>query len=303
MHIPDGFLDTKTWVTTAAASSVAITYAIKKVNEELEEKDPPLMGVLAAFIFAAQMLNFPVAGGTSGHFVGGALAAILLGPWKAILVMFSVVSIQALLFGDGGITALGANILNMAIISPLAAFGTYRLFKHHSLTVGAFTAGLVSTVVAALSCSVELAISGTAPFSIVIPLMTGWHLLIGTGEGLITMTTLSYLARIRPDLIKNHAGLDWQSILVFSGVAAFLALILSPFASSFPDGLEKVAQTLGFIKHETSLFKALIPDYSMPGFGDSKLATGLAGLVGVLMTIFIGYGTAKIVRRRSQKDS
>ena len=301
MHIPDGFLDTKTWVTTAAASGTTIAYAVRKANKEFKEKDAPLMGVLAAFIFAAQMLNFPVAGGTSGHFVGGALAAILLGPWKAMLVMLSVVGVQALLFGDGGITALGANILNMAIVSPLVAFGVYRMLKRYSLAAGAFTAGLVSTIIAAFAASIELAVSGTIPFAIVAPLMAGWHLLIGIGEGLITATTIGYLTKVRPDLIKNHAGLDRRSLVVFSAVAVFLALFLSPFASAFPDGLERVAHDLGFIKKETSSFKALIPDYSIPGFGNGGFATGLAGFVGVLAMILIGYGVAKIAGRHSSK--
>ncbi|HEY3375174.1 MAG TPA: energy-coupling factor ABC transporter permease [Candidatus Aquicultor sp.] len=303
MHIPDGFLDTKTLVTAAAASGATIAYAVRKANKEFEEKDAPLMGVLAAFIFAAQMLNFPVAGGTSGHFVGGALAAILLGPWKAILVMLSVISVQALLFGDGGISALGANILNMAILSPLAGYWVYRLISRKSVTGGAFTAGLVSTIVAALACALELTASGTAPFAIVVPLMTGWHVLIGLGEGAITMATITYLLKVRPDLVNRTATPDKASLVAFGGVAAFLALVISPFASSFPDGLEHIAETTGFINKGTSLFSAFIPGYTMPGLGEGGLATGVAGLVGVLITIGIGYVIAKAVRRRSSVRS
>ncbi|MDI6716300.1 MAG: energy-coupling factor ABC transporter permease [Actinomycetota bacterium] len=299
MHIPDGFLDTKTWVTAAAASAATISYTVKKVSKEFDEKDPPLMGVLAAFIFAAQMLNFPVAGGTSGHFVGAALAAILLGPWKSMLVMLSVVGVQALLFGDGGITSLGANVLNMAIIAPFIAYWIYEILKRFNIYVGTFAAGLISTVVAATACSIELASSGTIPFVISAPLMTGWHLLIGIGEGLITAATVSYLVKVRPDLVRGQASLDWRSLLVFGGVSVFFALFLSPLASTFPDGLERVAHDLGFIKKETNLFKALIPDYAMPGLRSEGLATGLAGFIGVLVTILIGYGIATIAKRRS----
>lgn len=302
MHIPDGFLDTKTWITATAASGVAITYAVKKANKELEEKDPPLMGVLAAFIFAAQMINFPVAGGTSGHFVGGALATILLGPWKAMLAMSSVIVIQAFLFGDGGISTLGANIFNMAILAPSAAYLIYGLLRRFSMPTAAFTAGLVSTVLTALAVALELFVSGTSPLAVTASLMTGWHLLIGIGEGLITATTIGYLARIRPDLIDGNSGLDWRSIAVFTGVATILAVILSPYASSLPDGLERVAHDLGFIDKGTGVFSGIIPDYTVPGLKSDKLATGFAGMIGVFITILIGYGVSSITKRRSAEQ-
>ncbi len=298
MHIPDGFLDTKTWITTAAASGAAVAYAVKKVNRELEEKDPPLMGVLAAFIFAAQMINFPVAGGTSGHFIGGALAAILLGPWKAILVMLSVISVQALLFGDGGITALGANVLNMAIIAPLLAYWIFGALRRFSMPGGAFAAALVSTIITALAAAAELAVSGTSPFVITASLMAGWHLLIGLGEGLITATTIGYLTRVRPDLVKSEGGLDWRSLALFGGVAVFCALFLSPLASSLPDGLNRVAQDVGFAGKEAGGAGGLLPHYAIPGLS-GNLATGLAGLLGVALTISIGYFIATAVKRRS----
>jgi len=301
VHIPDGFLDAKTWVTAAAVSSTAITYAVKKVNKDLEEKDPPLMGFLAAFIFAAQMLNFPVAGGTSGHFVGGALAAILLGPWKAMLVMLSVVTVQALLFGDGGIAALGANVLNMAIVASLIAYWIYGIISRYSIPAGAFVSGLASTLVTALAVSVQLAVSGTVPFAITASLMTGWHLLIGIGEGLITATTIGYLIKVRPDLVKNQAGLDWRSLAVLGAVAVTLVMFLSPFASAMPDGLERVAHDLGFIGSETSFFDALIPDYAIPGLKDERLATVIAGLAGVSITVLAGYALASFTRRRSTR--
>ncbi|HZD60423.1 MAG TPA: energy-coupling factor ABC transporter permease [Anaerolineae bacterium] len=299
MHIPDGFLDTKTWVTAATASGGAVAYAVAKVNKGLEEKDPPLMGVLAAFIFAAQMLNFPVAGGTSGHFIGGALAAILLGPWKAILVMLSVISVQALLFGDGGITALGANILNLAIIAPLSAYWVYGALRRFSVPAGAFVAGLISTVIAASAAAVELSVSGTVPLVLSMPIMAGWHLLIGIGEGIITAVTIGYIARVRSDLVTNTTGFDWRSLMVLAGVASFLALFLSPLASSLPDGLQRVAYELGFAKRGTGLFTALIPNYAIPGVKSEWLAGGLAGLVGISATILIGYGVATAARRRS----
>jgi cobalt/nickel transport system permease protein len=299
MHIPDGFLDTKTWVTAAAASTGTIAYAVKKVNKDFEEKDVPLMGVLAAFVFAAQMINFPVAGGTSGHFLGAALTTILLGPWKAMLVMLSVVSIQALLFGDGGITALGTNVLNMAVIGPLVAHFIYQSLKRFNSGIAVFLTGFSSVFIASIACSVELGISGTVPFTIALPMMAGWHFLIGIGEGIITATAVGFLAKTRPDLIKENMPLGKQGALVITGIAAFVALVLSPFASAFPDGLERVAEDAGFLEHSKTLFNALIPDYAMPGVGSEALATALAGIIGVAITLAAAFTIATIFRKKS----
>ena len=302
MHIPDGFLDTKTWVTAAAASGAVLAYAVRKANAEMEEKDAPLMGVTAAFIFAAQMLNFPVAGGTSGHFIGGALAAILLGPWKAMLTMLSVVTVQALLFGDGGVSTLGANTLNMAIIAPFVAHAMYAVLRRFGASIGAFAAGLVSTMVTALACAVELAASGTAPLLLTTALMGGWHLLIGVGEGVITATTVGFLLKVRPDMVQGRGGVDWRSLTALAGVAVFCALLVSPLASSLPDGLERVAHSVGFSDRAFGLYRALIPDYAVPGFRSEGLATGLAGLVGVVLAVATGFGIAALTRRRPTRE-
>jgi len=168
------------------------------------------MGVSAAFIFAAQMLNFTVAGGTSGHLLGGALAAILLGPWAGMLVITSVLTIQALLFQDGGLLALGANVFNMAIVGVLVAWAVYAAVKRVAGTrgwavmVGAFAAAWLSVVVASIAAAAELAFSGASPWGIVFPAMGGVHVLIGIGEGLITVATLSFLRATRPDLLRLH---------------------------------------------------------------------------------------------------
>lgn len=206
MHIPDGFLDLKTWGGLAAVSAGTVGWAIARTNKTLGEKQVPVLGVSAAFIFAAQMLNFPVAGGTSGHFLGGALAAILLGPASGILVMTTVLLIQCLVFQDGGLTALGANIFNMGVLAVLTGWGVYALFagKRNLISrVGAFLAGLVSVVIAASACAIELAFSGTVPLRVALPAMAGVHVLIGIGEGLITVAALELIFRVRPDLIGS----------------------------------------------------------------------------------------------------
>ncbi len=207
MHIPDGFLNTATSVVTWAASAGGIGYAVRRVNRELEDRRVPLISVTAAFIFAAQMLNFTVAGGTSGHLLGGALAAILLGPWAGMLVLTSVLALQALIFQDGGLLALGANILNMAIVGVLLGRGVYvglkRLLggKVWATTVSGFAAAWVSVVVASLVAAVELALSGASPLGVVLPAMGAVHVLIGIGEGLITVAVLAFLRATRPDLL------------------------------------------------------------------------------------------------------
>ena len=206
MHIPDGFLNVATAATPYVVSAGGIGYAVKEVNKKLKEKQVPLMGVLAAFIFAAQMLNFPVIGGTSGHLIGAALAAILLGPWSAVLIMSCVLIAQSLIFQDGGLLALGANILNMGIIAPFSAYFLYKLGKsilgdnRKGRLIGGFAGAWISVFLAATACAVELALSGASPWGLVLPAMAGIHALIGIGEGLITMAALSVVLATRADL-------------------------------------------------------------------------------------------------------
>jgi cobalt/nickel transport system permease protein len=208
MHIPDGFLSAPVAVTTGVVAVVAIAVAVKVTNKKMGEKQVPMMGVLAAFIFAAQMLNFPVAGGTSGHFVGAALAAILLGPWAAVLILSSVLLVQSLIFQDGGLLALGANITNMGIIAGFGSYYIYKgicaIFKHvrTGTLLGAGIGAWFSVLVASLACAAELSISGTSPWAIALPAMGGVHMVIGIGEGLITVAVLSLIMATRADLLK-----------------------------------------------------------------------------------------------------
>ncbi|MGE5507563.1 MAG: energy-coupling factor ABC transporter permease [Chitinophagales bacterium] len=203
MHIPDGFLDAKTWAGAAALSGVAVGVAVRRTRGELGERQIPTLGVLAAFIFAAQMVNFPVIGGTSGHLVGAVLAAILLGPWPATLIMTTVLAVQALFFQDGGLTALGANVLNMGVVAVWAGYGLYRAVRavlpaaagHLAAT---FAAAWFSVMASALAAACELAWSGTLPLKVVLPALAYWHAFIGLGEGVITTSVVAYLARTYP---------------------------------------------------------------------------------------------------------
>lgn len=208
MHIPDGFLNLPTIGVTSAISVAGLGCAVAAINKKLDEKQVPLMGVTAAFIFAGQMLNFPIAGGTSGHFLGAAFAAILLGPWTAAIIMASVLILQCLIFQDGGITALGANVLNMGLIATFAGYYIYRGIStitggdRRGMIIGAFVGSWSSVFLAAVACAIELWASDASPLQAVLPAMAGWHAIIGIGEGLITVAALSLVLATRKDLLE-----------------------------------------------------------------------------------------------------
>lgn len=208
MHIPDGFLTAPVAAAGIALSTGCVAYAVKATNKKLGDKQIPLMGVLAAFIFAAQMLNFPIAGGTSGHMLGCALAAILIGPWAGMLVMTCVLAVQSLIFQDGGLLALGVNMFNMGVIGCLISFYIYKgiLLPFKGSRTGILLAGGIaawcSVVVASAMAALELVISGMVPFAVALPAMAGVHALIGIGEGLITAAVLGLVLSTRADLFQ-----------------------------------------------------------------------------------------------------
>ncbi len=305
MHIPDGFLSTGVSLILWIVSIAVIAYSLKRVGNELGERQVPFMGVLAAAIFAAQMLNFTVVGGTSGHLLGAALATILLGPWAAVIVMTSVVAIQALIFQDGGLVVLGANLFNMAIVGVAVAYMVYRTIYRMSggrqwgIFVGGFIAAWASIELAALACAFQLAASGTSPANVAIPAMGSIHALIGIGEGLITLGALAFLFATRRDLLTAGDSSAKQGTLVW-GVGLAIALLLavfSPLASAYPDGLEWVAEEHGFIETAQGPLYEIIPDYVFPGVSNEALATILAGIIGTLIVfgvaLAIGYARRK----------
>ncbi|NOH04612.1 MAG: cobalamin biosynthesis protein CbiM [Chloroflexi bacterium] len=299
LHIPDGFLNLVVSLACWAVTAVILGVAISKTNKALGEKQIPLMGVMAAFIFAAQMINFPVAGGTSGHLLGGALAAIVLGPWAGMLVMTAVIAVQALLFQDGGLLVMGSNILNMGLVTAAIGYGLYRSVigqpKAVKLTVIGFAAWL-SVLAGALLTSLQLWLSGTSQLGIVIPAMLGVHALIGLGEALITVFAVAFIMQTRPDLLGegSESAKASRSWIFAGGAIALLVVLLSPFASADPDGLERVAMDMGFINAGQSAPFKLIPDYTIPFLGNTALSTIVAGVVGVIVVgaviILIGRG-------------
>jgi len=293
MHIPDGFLSVLVSIIFWIVSAAFIAVALKRVSRDLGEREAPLMGVLAAAIFAGQMLNFTVTGGTSGHLLGAALAAILVGPWAAMLVMTAVVATQALIFQDGGLVVLGANLFNMAVVGVAVGYTVYRLVQklaggqRWGILTGGFLAAWASIFIASLSCALQLSLSGTSPAQIAVPAMAGIHALIGIGEGLITFGALAFVLTARPDILSSaQAPAKKSRGLLVGGVALSLLLaVLSPLASSHPDGLEWVAEQSGFLDAARAPWFNIIPDYVLPGIQNEALATILAGVIGVMIVL------------------
>jgi cobalt/nickel transport system permease protein len=308
LHIPDGFLSLAISLIFWAITIVLLTVAVRRTSNELGERQIPLMGVMAAFIFAAQMINFPVAGGTSGHLLGGALAAMVLGPWPAMLVMASVIGVQGLLLQDGGLLVMGANIFNMGLLTALIGYGIYRGALGRSRGVRLATAGVaawLSVMAGALATSLQLWLSGTTSLAVVVPAMLGVHALIGVGEALITVAALAFIMQTRPDLLETQAsdargGLGW---VVGGTIATLIVLLLSPLASADPDGLERVAENLGFLDRGLGAPYQLLPDYTIPFLGETPLSTIVAGVIGALVVAAVAVGVARLIRRRPDQPS
>lgn len=341
MHVPDGFINAPVSVAAGAVAATAVAVSLRGARRELDERTAPLAGLVAAFIFAVQMLNFPVAAGTSGHLLGGALAAILVGPFTGVLCVSVVLLMQGILFADGGLTALGVNISNMAVVTVVVAYAVFRgLLKvlpagRRSVTVAAFAGALLSVPGAAVMFTLFYALGGTTdvPIGKVFTAMTGVHVLIGIGEAVITAATVGAVIAVRPDLVHGARGLAvplklrvdgrlvdapaaaaapvpaaarstrplWISGLV---TALVLAGFVSYYASSSPDGLEKVAADQGIDAkaREHAAAGSPLADYSVKDVSDARLSGGLAGIIGVGGTVVVGTGVFWAVRRRRAQD-
>jgi len=306
MHIPDGFLSLTVSLICWALAALTISVAVSKTNKSLGEKQVPLMGVMAAFIFAAQMINFPVAGGTSGHLLGGALAAIMLGPWAGMLVMTAVIAVQGLLFQDGGLLVMGANILNMGLLTCAIGYGLYRSTAGGSRTLRLSVAGVaawISVMAGAFFASIELWLSGTSHLQVVIPAMLFVHAFIGLGEALITVAALSFVLQSRPDLLGDNSesangGRGW----IIVGIAlALIVVFLSPLASTNPDGLNRVAMDLGFI-NATQSHTGPLAGYTIPFLANASASKIAAGAIGAFVVLALATlaGRTLIANRKSK---
>ncbi|MBT2480510.1 energy-coupling factor ABC transporter permease [Streptomyces sp. ISL-94] len=337
MHVPDGFINTPVSAAAGVAAAAAVAVSLRGARRELDERTAPLAGLVAAFIFAVQMLNFPVAAGTSGHLLGGALAAILVGPYTGVLCVSVVLLMQGILFADGGLTALGVNISVMGVVTVVVAYAIFRgLLKvlpttRRSVTAAAFAGALLSVPAAATAFTAIYALGGTTDVALgkVFTAMVGVHVLIGIGEAAITAATVGAVIAVRPDLVHGARGLAaplklrvggelvdapaaaaapapaaarstrkvWATGLV---TALALAGFVSFYASASPDGLEKVAADKGIDQkvEEHAAADSPLADYSVKDVDDARLSGGLAGVIGVGATVAVGSGIFWTVRRR-----
>lgn len=299
LHVPDGFLTVGLAVFCWVLALIAVGLAVRNGRSAFDERLIPLAGIMAAFIFAGQMINFPVAGGTSGHLLGATLAAILLGPWMAILVMTAVIALQALLFQDGGLVVMGANILIMGVIPALVGYGLYKPMANRSRGIKLLTAGVaawLSVMAAALFTSLLLGFSGTSSFRIVVPAMLGIHVFIGLGEALITAAALAFMLKVRPDLLNESGTAGGKGWVAGGVIVVILVLLISPFASSFPDGLEWVAAEQGFLNTAVNAPYQLLPDYTVPFLGQTPVSTIVAGFIGAVLVALIVIGLARLAK-------
>ncbi|MGW1883336.1 energy-coupling factor ABC transporter permease [Streptomyces sp. NPDC001970] len=346
MHVPDGFINLPVSATAGVVAAGAVAVSLRGARRELGgtshagghggERTAPLAGLIAAFIFAVQMLNFPVAAGTSGHLLGGALAAILVGPFTGVLCIAVVLLLQGILFADGGLTALGVNILVMGVVTVAVAYALFRVLVkvlprgRRSVAVASFVAALVSVPAAAAAFTLLYAIGGTTdvPIGTVLSAMVGVHVLIGIGEAVITMLTVGAVIAVRPDLVHGARGLSAPLKLRvggklvdaepasaaapvstgsarpvwIAGLAASLVLagFVSFYASASPDGLEKVAADQGIDRkvEDHAAADSPLADYGVEDVGNARLSGGLAGVIGVGATVAAGTGVFWVVRRR-----
>jgi cobalt/nickel transport system permease protein len=323
MHAPDGFLGVGVALVTGFMSVVVIGFALRQSREQLKDKAIPLAGITAAFIFAAQMFNFPVAAGTTGHILGGALAAILLGPSVGAIVVTIVVVVQALVFADGGITALGYNVLNMAIVPAYGGYAVFRIFRRwlpqsSGGVIGSTgIAAWASVVMASMAFSIEWLFGATAPVSFddVFAAMVGVHALIGIGEGVISALAVGAVLASRPDLVYGATDLERAQLaeskvgvktFVVAGVlvALVFAAVVSQFAADDPDGLERVAEDTGFIGsgQDHTLADFVFADYATAGIDNETLSLAVAGVVGTIVTLLVAYGLFMGLRETRKRD-
>ena len=297
MHLPDGFLAPQLALALWAATALIVGISLRRLAASRDASGaagrPILMGLVGAFIFAAQMFNFPVAAGTSGHLLGGVLAGYLLGPWAGTIVMTTVIGVQALLFQDGGLLALGANIFNMGIIGTL---GGTLIARALALALGggrsariaaAGVAGWLSVMAGAGITALQLGLSGTTDISVGLPAMLGVHVFIGVGEALITVAALTFIATTAPDLLSTEPVTNTSlARRAGAGVGATVIVIglATLFASTKPDGLNSVAQALGFSHLEAGAPFNLFAGYTVPGL-DGTASTIVAALIGAALIV------------------
>ncbi len=324
MHISNGIINGPVSLVYAALAVILLAVCLQRSRQDLSDRLAPMAGLVAAFIFAAQMLNFPVLSGVSGHLLGGALAATLVGPWVGALCVAVVLIVQSLVFADGGVLALGLNISNMALLGTavgyLVVIGLMKLLPRTAFGVGAavFIASVVSVLLASQGFVLQYMLGGSVPLTLsygeIAGVLAGVHVLIGIGEGLIAALAVIAVAKVRPDLVYALRGQRLETEVrrspkpvIIAGLLTALVLAggISYFASGSPDGLDHTAQigceedgsgtcmASGEKDHE--LAGSILGDYSWNGIDGT---TGVAGAIGVVVTFAVGLAIFWVVRRR-----
>ena len=311
MHVPDGFINVQVSAATGLLSFGTLWAYIRSAKTLIADKFIALTGMMSALIFVLQMINFPIAAGTSGHLLGGALAVIVLGPRLGLICLSVVVIIQSLLFADGGLSALGVNVLNMAIVTCATGWVIVKYWlkfigkNKTSIIAVSVVSGIITVVFSSIAFTLEYAIGGTIsiPVSSVLVAMISTHFLIGIGEGIITALIVGLLVRVRPDLVyaydRNDSNTTNVSLYGLFIVLILLLALITPFASSSPDGLESVAENFGF--QETDGVVLLLEDYGINAINNNFISTVLSGLLGVI--VIVAMFTIVVNRRKSGKNS
>ena len=296
MHIPDGYLDMGIAGLFYVLTIAVLGYSVYRVKRE--GTNWALVGVVASAIFAAQMLNWPIPGGTSAHFVGGALAGILLGPYAGCIAMACVLIVQCLVFADGGITALGANVWNMAVVDVFVGYYIYKALESKNRYLASFLAGWLGITLAAVFAGIEIGLSSSFHYSIAttVPVMGTWHAILGIIEGIITAAIVSYIYSVRPDVLEKSEEVEvgkgvWIALAVMIALSPLFAYLAELVNYSEP--LENVAEQLGVAEHP--IYEGILPDYTVPGL-DPYVGTLISGVIGVLIVLAIGF----IIHRTSK---
>jgi cobalt/nickel transport system permease protein len=301
VHIPDGFLSTPVWAAMNAAAAGSVAYLARRARQTVDESRIPALGVMGAFVFAAQMINFPVGLGTSGHLLGGALMAVTLGPAAASVVMTAIVVVQALVFQDGGILALGANVFNLAIAGVAAAYLPYRLWSSGRFRDSAiFLGGLLSVVAGAVLAVAELLLSGVRMGGAMVGVSFGLFVVTGVLEGAVTVAVVRSLEAMRPDWVRAPDRSGRLVVGALAGAAAVLAAVGVLAASAAPDVLERLAERAGIAGRARGLWATPMADYQLRGVGSEWLGQAGAGLAGVVATAAAALVLGRLIARRGR---
>ncbi|HYL34982.1 MAG TPA: energy-coupling factor ABC transporter permease [Bryobacteraceae bacterium] len=296
MHIPDNFLSTPVWAALDAVSISAVGLMVKRASRELEETRVPLLGVMGAFVFAAQMINFPVGAGTSGHLVGGALLACTLGPAPAVLVMTTIIAIQAIVFQDGGVLALGANVFNMAVAGVLVGYWPFQLWGASRRRTAIFMGGFLSVMASGSLALAELLISGVAMPQAWVFTSLGLFAVNAIIEGAITISVIQALEKVNPGFVQQAKRSSGRALAALSGAGVLLGITGFLLASSAPDGIQRLGQRLGISTKPG--FDTPLANYTLGHFESAWLRRAAAGLAGLLLIYAICTAGARMIGRR-----